>query len=113
MTTRRGVLGLDPAACTVCMLCVRDCPDWCITIEGHQERVAPEGGGRSRLVNVLDAFTIDFGLCMYCGICVEVCPHDALRWAPAVDYPAADADGLVHDLPQLAAWWPGRDAFER
>ena len=26
----RGVIALDQEACTVCMLCSRQCPDWCI-----------------------------------------------------------------------------------
>jgi NADH-quinone oxidoreductase subunit I len=43
---------------------------------------------------------------MYCGICVEACPFDALFWAPAYDYPADDADGLVHEKGQLTSWLP-------
>ena len=26
----RGVIALDQEACTSCMLCARQCPDWCI-----------------------------------------------------------------------------------
>ncbi len=33
----RGVIALDQEACTSCMLCARQCPDWCIYIEGHKE----------------------------------------------------------------------------
>ena len=29
----RGVIGLLEENCTVCMLCARECPDWCIYIE--------------------------------------------------------------------------------
>ena len=36
--TSRGVIALDESSCTVCMLCVRECPDWCIDIEGHPRR---------------------------------------------------------------------------
>src|SRR5215467_8605043 len=79
----RGVIALLEENCTVCMLCARECPDWCIYIESHQEPVpgteygggdparAPAGRGRQRMRNVLDRFAIDFSLCMYCGICVE------------------------------------------
>ena len=31
----RGVIALLEENCTVCMLCVRECPDWCIYIESH------------------------------------------------------------------------------
>jgi NADH-quinone oxidoreductase subunit I len=37
----RGVIALDQEACTVCMLCARNCPDWCIYIEGHKEEKEP------------------------------------------------------------------------
>lgn len=101
----RGVIGLLEENCTVCMLCARECPDWCVHIESHKEVTpAPQPGGRARTRNVLDRFAIDFGLCMYCGICVEVCPFDALFWAPEFAYAAPSAEGLVHEREQLRAW---------
>ena len=41
----RGVIALDTEACTVCMLCARECPDWCIYIEGHKELAPPRRAG--------------------------------------------------------------------
>jgi NADH-quinone oxidoreductase subunit I len=83
----RGVIALMDENCTVCMLCSRECPDWCIYIDSHKETVpAAKEGGRARTRNVLDRFAIDFSLCMYCGICVEVCPFDALWWSPEFEY---------------------------
>ncbi|CAM5695465.1 NAD(P)H-quinone oxidoreductase subunit I, chloroplastic [Streptomyces hirsutus] len=35
----RGVIGLFEENCTVCMLCARECPDWCIYIDSHKETV--------------------------------------------------------------------------
>ena len=29
----RGVIGLLEENCTACMLCARECPDWCIYID--------------------------------------------------------------------------------
>ena len=101
----RGVIALDVAACTVCMLCARDCPDWCIYIEGHKEQQPPpEPGGRARARSVLDRFDIDFALCMYCGICVEVCPFDALFWSPEYEYSAESVADLLHDKARLTEW---------
>lgn len=78
--TRHGDIALIPDACTSCMLCVKECPTWCISLESHTEQVSEPGARRPRAVAVLDSFTIDMGLCMFCGICVEVCPFDALEW---------------------------------
>ncbi len=42
----RGVIALLEENCTVCMLCARECPDWCIYIESHKEPVpGPRRGG--------------------------------------------------------------------
>nr|MDQ3610899.1 NADH-quinone oxidoreductase subunit I [Actinomycetota bacterium] len=60
----RGTIGLLEENCTVCMLCARECPDWCLLLEGHTELApAAQAGGRPRTVNVLDRFAIDFSLC--------------------------------------------------
>lgn len=100
--TAHGVIALIPAACTSCMLCVRECPSWCITLDSHSEPIDEPGARRPRTVSVLDEFTIDYGLCMYCGICVDVCPFDALEWKPDHDYASADRAGLLHDSERLA-----------
>ena len=102
----RGAIALDAEACTSCMLCVKECPDWCIHIESHNEEVSEPGARRPRTVAVLDSFTIDWGLCMYCGICVEVCPFDALHWVPEHDYPAKHAEGLRHGIERLEGFTP-------
>src|SRR3954469_21778906 len=68
----RGVIALFEENCTDCMLCARECTDWCIYIDSNKETGPPrEEGARARQRNVLDRFAIDYALCMYCGICVE------------------------------------------
>jgi NADH-quinone oxidoreductase subunit I len=88
------------------MLCVRECPTWCIELDSHQAPdPATPPGGRTRLINVLDDFRIDFGRCMSCGICVEVCPFDALAWRETIDYDEASHEELVHGTEQLSGHW--------
>ncbi len=101
----RGTIGLLEENCTVCMLCARECPDWCLHIEGHTELAPPaKQGGRARTRHVVDRFAIDWSLCLYCGICVEVCPFDALFWAPAL-VPATEVrEELVQERAALQAW---------
>jgi NADH-quinone oxidoreductase subunit I len=87
------------------MLCGRECPDWCIYIEGHKEKRPPRReGGKPRTVNILDRFDIDYALCMYCGICVEVCPFDALFWSPEYEYSEVRIADLLHDKDKLGEW---------
>ena len=104
-TRARGVIALLEENCTVCMLCARSCPDWCIYIEGHKEQRPPRReGGRPRSVSVLDRFDIDYALCMYCGICVEVCPFDALHWSPEYEYSEPSIAALLNDKEKLGEW---------
>lgn len=102
MNHHRGVIALDQAACTSCMLCVRECPTWCISLSAHQEKIEQEGR-RPRVENVLDKFDIDYSLCMYCSICVDACPHDALFWAPV---PTPSSAHLVQNREELGEWLP-------
>ena len=101
----RGVISLDVDNCTVCMLCARECPDWCIYIEGHKEERPPaKPGGRIKTRATLDRFDIDYSLCMYCGICVEVCPFDALFWSPEYEYSEPKIADLLHNKEKLTEW---------
>ncbi|WP_281274022.1 NuoI/complex I 23 kDa subunit family protein [Sphaerisporangium album] len=100
----RGVIALVEENCTVCMLCARECPDWCIYIDSHKETTPAPEGGRPRAHNVLDRFAIDFSLCMYCGICIEVCPFDALFWSPEFEYAEYDIRNLLHEKDKLGEW---------
>ncbi len=96
----RGVIALLEENCTVCMLCSKDCPCWCIYIEGHKVTTP----GKRKPVNALDRFAIDYGLCMYCGICVEVCPFDALHWSPYFEYNSYTYQGMIHESDVLQRW---------
>ena len=102
--------------CTVCMLCSRSCPVWCIYIEGHKYKAPPRReGGAPRTKQALDRFDIDYSLCMYCGICVEVCPFDALFWSPEFEYSEPRIGELLHDKTRLGEWMdtvPEQPAYE-
>ena len=41
---------------------------------------------------------------MYCGICIEVCPFDALFWSPEFEYSELDIRDLTHDKARLGQW---------
>lgn len=96
-----GRIALLDDLCTSCMICARECPTWCITLTSHQEQTIPAPGARPRTHNVLDTFTIDWALCMYCGVCIEQCPTDALLWDGAHVPSAERLSDLLHDRGKL------------
>jgi NADH-quinone oxidoreductase subunit I len=102
---QKGAVTVHEENCTACMLCSRSCPDWCIYIEGHKVKAPPRrAGGKPRTVNMIDRFDIDYALCMYCGICVDVCPFDALFWTPEYEYSEPRIADLLHDKDRLGEW---------
>jgi NADH-quinone oxidoreductase subunit I len=62
-----------------------------------------------RSVSILDRFDIDYALCMYCGICVEVCPFDALFWSPEFEY--AEYALIANSCTTRSAWKDGPTPF--
>jgi NADH-quinone oxidoreductase subunit I len=96
--SHRWIQLIEPA-CTSCMICARECPTWCISIDSHTESVTGlQPGSRERTQHVLDRFAVDWSLCMYCGICVEECPFDALEWVSDVTPPGSSSDALIEEM---------------
>jgi NADH-quinone oxidoreductase subunit I len=44
---------------------------------------------------------------MYCSICIEACPFDALYWSPQFEYSELDIRDLLHEKERLAGWVAG------
>jgi NADH-quinone oxidoreductase subunit I len=61
--------------CTGCASCAKYCPLGIIRIVTDTDGGNEQDGGSYRV----DTFDIDQGRCMYCGLCVEACPYDALH----------------------------------
>ena len=78
--------------CTGCSTCAQACPDGCILVE-----TSP---GEDRSFNV-KRYEIDFRLCMYCGLCVEACPYEAIQAGGALDDAVIVFDELHRDKHKL------------
>jgi formate hydrogenlyase subunit 6/NADH:ubiquinone oxidoreductase subunit I len=55
--------------CTGCATCAKTCPHGII-------RIKTSTNGENRYI--VDEIDFDTGRCMYCGLCVEACPYNAL-----------------------------------
>ena len=60
--------------CTACFLCSATCPAKCIYIEPREG-----GGGVNAVEKSPKRFEINTLQCIYCGLCVQACPVDAIR----------------------------------
>ena len=70
-------------------------------MDSHTVEVTEEGARRPRKVNVLDSFEIDYSLCMYCGVCIDVCPFDALAWDEHRALVTADREDMLLGIVEL------------
>jgi len=90
--------------CTGCHACERACPVECMTVTMKDNPLHADGTSKRR--KIVDQFWIDYGRCMRCNICVEVCNFEAIAmnntWA-GHELSTFDRNDLVLDLDQLLA----------
>ncbi|HXH21861.1 MAG TPA: 4Fe-4S binding protein [Dehalococcoidia bacterium] len=105
---------VDEPFCTGCHACERACPVECMTVTMKDNPKFAEGKSKRR--KIVDQFFIDYGRCMRCNICVEVCNFDAIAmnntWA-GHELSTEDRKELVMDLEQLLAQHKTRDPGTR
>jgi NADH-quinone oxidoreductase subunit I len=127
LSSYRGHIELVPTAgdplaprCLICWTCADICPSRCITIRAHAlgeeaGRGAGEGGlllgpdvpapysqhlapPPEKIERVLDLFQLNFSLCSLCGLCVQSCPADAIRFSHNSYLAGTDRKNFEFDL---------------
>lgn len=95
---------VDEPFCTGCQACERACPVNCITVTMRDNPAYAEGKSKRR--KIVDEFWLDYGRCMRCNICVEVCNFEAIAmnntWT-AVEASKYDRRDLIMDKEELLA----------
>ena len=95
---------VDEPFCTGCQACERACPVECMTVTMKDNPKQKEGESKRR--KIVDTFWIDYGRCMRCNICVEVCNFDAIAmnntWE-AEEMSSLNRRELTFDLDDLLA----------
>ena len=78
--------------CTGCSTCAQACPDGCILVATSQD-----AEGRRNI----DRYEIDFRICMYCGLCTEACPYEAIQPGGTFRDAVYFFDDMYHDKYEL------------
>lgn len=75
-----------------CKLCEAICPAQAITIEAE-----PRADGSRRTTR----YDIDMVKCIYCGLCQEACPVDAIVEGPNSEFAVETREELLYDKQRL------------
>lgn len=87
----RGLHKLEADKCIMCNLCAINCPINIIKIKLKQ------GREKTRNANDYD-FIIDIGSCMWCGLCEEACPKQAILLTNTYEMADYHRDKLIKKL---------------
>ena len=82
--------------CIACGSCERNCPNQTIAITKRMVEL-PDGKKKQKL----DKYTYDLGSCTFCGLCVQVCPTNAIRFSNDFEQAVFTREKLVKQLNYL------------
>jgi len=96
----RGFLDVDMHICTGCMLCMNACPIQCIVIEIVKKELHPTENNAAphkppQSIRLIEKFDINIALCMFCGLCTEVCPTGAIHFTREFERATPNINDLI------------------
>ena len=82
--------------CIACGSCERNCPNQTISITKRMVDL-PDGKKKMKL----DKYMYDLGSCTFCGLCVQVCPTNAIKFSNDFEQAVFTRAKLVKQLNYL------------
>ena len=82
--------------CIACGSCERNCPNQTISITKRMVDL-PDGKKKMKL----DKYMYDLGSCTFCGLCVQVCPTNAIKFSNDFEQAVFTREKLVKQLNYL------------
>jgi NADH-quinone oxidoreductase subunit I len=88
---RMKEVGADPEyKCVACGICAKNCPQKCIIVKKMLDKKQPE------------EYLVDYSMCIFCRICIDTCPFDALEQTQEYECIGETRDCFIHDKEDLA-----------
>ncbi len=79
--------------CTACNICEINCPNGSIEVISKQVEKAD---GKTK--KELDTYIYKLSMCTFCGLCIKVCPQDAIVFTPEFEHAVFNQDKLIKTL---------------
>lgn len=90
--------------CTGCGKCQDVCPVHAIEIKGYEYSKSMRRPTTSQGIpfeREVENFKVDYGLCIFCGICVNECPTGSLTFSKSFVKPEMHEQKITHDLVHI------------